>query len=253
MTEGIPPLRRHEFLRALHQLTAPRSYVETGIHKGQSLTLSRVPSIGIDPEFAISSEVMADVHLARTSSDEFFARKDPLAHLPKKVIDLAFIDGMHLAEYALRDYLAVERFTTPASVVVFDDMLPRSIDEAARHRHTAAWTGDVYKAAEALRTMCPDLVVLEVDTQPTGLVVVLTPDATRGGVLAGYDEWLDIALAPDPQDVPSEVLNRTRARDPQKLLKSAGWRQLPRLRTKRASRERVRAAFADVLRDVPVS
>jgi predicted O-methyltransferase YrrM len=242
-------LRRHEFLQALHRLTAPRTYVETGVQKGQSLTLSRVPSIGIDPEFAITSEVMADVHLARTSSDEFFARKDPVAYLPKKVIDLAFIDGMHLSEYALRDYLAVERFTTLTSVVVFDDMLPRNLDEAARHRHTITWTGDVYKAAQALRTMCPDLVVLDVDTQPTGVVVVLTPDASRGGVLPGYDDWLDVAMAPDPQDVPQDVLTRSRAYDPEQLLKSAGWRQLPRLRRKRVNRATVRAAFADVLRD----
>jgi hypothetical protein len=247
-TKGFLPLKRHEFLKALHQLTGPRTYVETGIHKGQSLTLSRVPSVGIDPEFAISSELFADVHLARTTSDEFFARKQPLAHLPKPVIDLAFIDGMHLAEYAMRDYLAVERFTTVASVIVFDDMLPRSIDEAARHRHTGAWTGDVYKAAEALRTMCPELVVLDVDTQPTGLVVVLTPEASRNGVLPGYDDWLDVAMSPDPQDVPEHVLSRSRAEDPQRLLDSAGWRQLRRLRTaKGVDRAAVQAAFADVL------
>jgi predicted O-methyltransferase YrrM len=241
-------VNRHEFLKALHRLTRPRTYLETGINFGQSLTLSRVPSVGIDPEFAIKAELFADVHLARTTSDEFFARKRPLAHLPVDVVDLAFIDGMHLAEYALRDYLAVERFTTPASVVVFDDMLPRSIDEAARHRHTAAWTGDVYKAAQALRDMCPDLIVLEVDTAPTGVAVVLTPDAGRDGVLPGYDDWLDVALAPDPQDVPEAVLKRSRAIDPEHLLASAGWRQLPYLRrSRRATAAAVRAAFADVL------
>jgi hypothetical protein len=241
-------VNRHEFLKALHRLTRPRTYLETGIQLGQSLTLSRVPSVGIDPEFAIKAELLADVHLARTTSDEFFARKRPLAHLPADVVDLAFIDGMHLAEYALRDYLAVERFTTPASVVVFDDMLPRSVDEAARHRHTSAWTGDVYKAAQALRDMCPDLIVLEVDTTPTGVVVVLTPDASRDGVLPGYDDWLDAALAPDPQDVPEAVLKRSRALDPEHLLASAGWRQLPFLRRgRRATAAAVRAAFADVL------
>lgn len=242
-------MRRHEFLKELHRLTKPRTYLETGVHKGQSLTLSRVPSIGIDPDFAIVAEVLADVHLARTSSDEFFARKNPMAHLPVKVVDLAFIDGMHLAEYALRDYLAVERFTTPASVVLFDDMLPRSVDEAARYRHTSAWTGDVYKAAQALRDMRPDLIVIEVDTQPTGVVVVLTPDASRGGMLPGYDDWLEIALAPDPQQVPESVISRSRAVDPDRLLGSGGWVQLPRLRKSRKPVDpaAVRAAFADVL------
>jgi hypothetical protein len=241
-------VNRHEFLRALHRLVRPRTYLETGIQLGQSLTLSRVPSIGIDPEFSITSELFADVHLARTTSDEFFARKKPLAHLPKNVVDLAFIDGMHLAEYALRDYLAVERFTTPASVVVFDDMLPRSVDEAARHRHTRAWTGDVYKAALALEQLRPDLSVLWVDTQPTGVVVVLTPDASRNGELPGYDDWLDVAMAPDPQDVPEEILRRSRAHDPERLLASAGWRRLPALRRRRGlDAAAVTEAFGDVL------
>jgi hypothetical protein len=245
-------VRRHEFLQTLHLLTRPRTYLETGIQKGQSLHLSRVPSVGIDPEFSIVAEVLADVHLARTTSDEFFARKNPLAHLPVNVIDLAFVDGMHLAEYALRDYLAVERFTTPASVIVFDDMLPRSIDEAARYRHTSAWTGDVYKAVQALRDLRPDLIVLEVNTQPTGLGVVLVPDASRNGVLPGYDDWLEVALAPDPQDVPETVLTRSRALDPHRLLASPGWAELPRLRKSRRpiDREAVRALFADVLSTV---
>jgi len=242
-------VHRHEFLKTLHQKIKPRTYLETGVDHGQSLTLSRVPSIGIDPDFSVNHELIADIHLARTTSDEFFARKNPLAHLPIPVLDLAFIDGMHLSEYALRDYLGAERFTTPASVIVFDDMLPRSIDEAARHRHTSAWTGDVYKAAQALRDFCPELIVLEVDTTPTGVVVVLAPNASRGGVLPEYDQWLDVAFAPDPQDVPAEILTRSRAMNPEKLLSSAGWGQLSYLRRRRkpVDAATVRAAFADVL------
>ena len=241
-------MTRHEFLRLLHTIVRPRTYVETGIQKGQSLTLSRVPSIGIDPAFQITSELLADVQLAKTTSDEFFARKHPVSHLPHPVVDLAFIDGMHLSEYALRDYLAIERFTTPASVLVFDDMLPRSIDEAARNRHTRAWTGDVYKVSQALKDLCPGLIVLEVDTAPTGVAVVLNPDASRDGVLAGYDDWLDVATAPDPQQVPESVMRRTNAHDPHRLLASAGWQRLPALRTrKKISPDAIRAAFADVV------
>jgi hypothetical protein len=191
------------------------------------------------------------VHLARTTSDEFFARRTPLAHLPLPIVDLAFIDGMHLSEYAFRDYLAVERFTTPASVIVFDDMLPRSIDEAARYRHTRFWTGDVYKAAQALRDFCTDVVVLEIDTTPTGLALILTPNAGREGICPQYDDWLDIAVTPDPQDVPAEVLNRTRALKPERLLASSGWAELVRRRDSRkgAHPAAIRAAFADLLPD----
>lgn len=242
-------MNRHEFLATLHRQLKPRTYLETGVNLGQSLTLSRCPSIGIDPEFTVNRELQADIHLARTTSDEFFARKAPLAHLPMDTLDLAFIDGMHLSEYALRDYLAVERFTETTSVVVFDDMLPRSIDEAARRRHTNAWTGDVYKAAQALRDLCPEVVVIEVDTTPTGVVVVLLPDSRRDGKLAGYDDWLDIAMALDPQDVPQELLTRSRAVDPSRLLASEGWQALVALRGRsRAQAEPlIRAAFGDLL------
>lgn len=240
-------MTRHEFLTSLHAVLRPRTYLETGVNLGQSMTLSRVPSIGIDPAFTIRSEILTDVHLAKTTSDEFFARRHPLAHLRTPIVDLAFVDGMHLAEYALRDYLAVERFTAPTSVVVFDDMLPRSIDEAARHRHTRAWTGDVYKAAAALRRYRPDLIVLDVDTAPTGVGVVLLPDASRGGVLPEYDEWLDTAVCPDPQAVPEDVLTRRHAVDPKRLLASPGWRVLTGRRGRgKTDVAALRAAFADV-------
>jgi len=241
-------MNRHGLLKQLHQVVRPRTYLEVGINLGTSMALSRVPSVGVDPEFSVVAELEADVHLARTTSDEFFARKSPLAHLPFPVADLAFIDGMHLSEYVLRDYLNVERFTTPASVILLDDMLPRSVDEAARRRHTHQWAGDVYKAGQALRDLRPDLLLIDVDTTPTGTVLVLAPDAARGGVLPGYDEWLsDVAMAPDPQKVPAEILQRSRAVTPERLLASAGWAELRRRRgSKGLSQADVRAMFADL-------
>ncbi|MDP9221936.1 MAG: class I SAM-dependent methyltransferase [Actinomycetota bacterium] len=249
-------MNRHQFLARLHQLTRPRTYLEIGIESGYSIALTRVPSIGIDPDFNIVAEIKADVHLARTTSDEFFARKDPLAHLPVPVLDLSFIDGMHLAEYVLRDYLAVERFTTPASVVVFDDMLPRSVDEAARRRHTKYWTGDVFKALDALREQRPDLVVIEVATTGSGTAMVLFPDAGQNGVLPGYDEWVTGALSEDPQEVPQALLDRSRAVDPEWLLGFPGWQKLPGLRRGRgqtgvAGQAAVRQVFADLVAQLP--
>jgi hypothetical protein len=250
-------VNRHQFLAQLHKLTRPRTYLEIGIDKGHSIALTRVPSIGIDPDYKIVAEIQADVHLARTTSDEFFTRPDPLAHLPVPVLDLAFIDGMHLSEYVLRDFLAVERFTLPTSVVVFDDMLPRSIDEAARRRHTTAWTGDVYKALEALRELRPDLTVIEVATEGSGTAVVLFPDARRDGVLEGYDGWLDSAMKDDPQDVPAEVIARSHAVDPEWLLSFPVWTQLAGLRRRDqapdAAQTAARAAFAELLAQLPKS
>jgi hypothetical protein len=226
---------RHELLKGLHERLQPRTYLEIGVHIGMSLTLSRARSIGIDPFFKISREVHCDLHLVRTTSDEFFARRHPLAHFDEPVIDLAFIDGMHLSEYALRDVINVERFTHAASVIVLDDMLPRNVPEAARDREGAglqrrAWAGDVYKLIAALRELRPDLVCLEVDTEPTGTVVILLPDPSSRVLLEHYDELCDQYVVPDPQQVPEEIVSRSRAVGPEKLLLTPIWEDMRRLR-----------------------
>jgi hypothetical protein len=239
-------MQRHELLAALHEALRPRTYVEIGVNDGRSLSLSRVPSVAIDPAFKVTSELAADIHLARTTSDEFFARADPLAHFRGVPVDLAFIDGMHLAEFALRDFMNVERFTTPASVIVLDDMLPRDVDEAARDRHTKFWTGDVYKVPQALRRLRRDLVVLDVATKPTGTSVVLLPDRSSRVLLEHYDTLVTDMVVPDPQHVPDDVLGRTRAVDPDTLVSSDLWNALSSLRRRPRLRvQAVRAAVAD--------
>lgn len=228
-------MKRHELLKNLHELLEPRNYLEIGVHLGLSLTLSRCRSIGIDPAFQVTQELQCDVHLVRSTSDEFFARQHPLAHFDEPVIDLSFIDGMHLAEYALRDLMNVERFSRSTTVIVLDDMLPRSNREAARDRRGAGllrrrWAGDVYKVIDALRVHRPDVVCLEVDTEPTGTTVILLPDPAATGLVDNYDQLVQEQVTPDPQQVPSEILSRSRALDPEKLLENSLWGELRRLR-----------------------
>lgn len=227
-------MRRHDLLKGLHELLEPRSYLEIGVSAGASMTLSRTRSIGVDPAFHIERELLCDLHLVRATSDEFFARRHPLAHFDQPVVDLAFIDGMHLAEYALRDFINTERYTHAASVLVIDDMLPRNVPEAdreqSRPRSGPSWAGDVYKILGPLRELRPDLVCLEVDTGPTGTVVVLLPDPRSTRLLAAYDDVVQALVTPDPQDVPEEILTRSRAIDPEKLLAAPIWAELRRLR-----------------------
>jgi hypothetical protein len=228
-------LRRHELLERLHELLEPRTYFEIGVRTGTSLALSRTTSVGVDPFFRIDREIRCDVHLVRTSSDEFFAREHPFAYLPEPVVDLAFIDGMHLAEYALRDLVNTEKYTHPGSVIVIDDMLPRSVDEAGRTRRgTAArggpWAGDVYKLVPVLRRHRPDLVVIEVDTRPTGTVVVIAPDRTSRVLEGVYDDLVADLVVEDPQVVPQETLARTHAVPAQQLLEAPIWSELVSLR-----------------------
>jgi Methyltransferase domain len=222
-------LRKHELLRRLHARLQPRSYFEIGVRRGKSLTLSRAQSVGVDPNFVVSFELQCDVHLVRSTSDEFFARSDPFAYL-EQPIDLAFIDGMHLAEYALRDLINTERHCHPGTVIVIDDVLPRNVEQAGRARVGDAighaWAGDVFKLIEVLRAHRPDLVVLEVDTAPTGTVVILLPDPTDKSLSRMYDALVGDLVTPDPQVVPDEVLRRSRAIAPESLLRAPIWKPL---------------------------
>jgi Methyltransferase domain len=240
-TPGTTP--RHDFLTAVHERLRPRTYLEIGVNDGRSLARSHVPSIAIDPAFKVTVEIRADVHLVRATSDDFFARPDPLAHFrgrgllflgtdPDAVpaIDLAFIDGMHLFEFALRDFMNVERFSAPASVIVFDDVLPRSVEEAARDRVSRAWAGDVYKVIAVLRRYRPDLIVVPVDSKPTGLVVVLAPDSASTVLRDAYDEILAANVVGDPQLVPAAILRREGAVDPEALAASGVWSALVQAR-----------------------
>jgi len=196
--------------------------------------LSRSRSIGVDPFFKVVRGLHCDLQLVRETSDEFFASDETLRHFGGVAIDLAFIDGMHLAEYALRDFINTERHTHAASVIVLDDMLPRIPVEGVRDRALArshrAWAGDVYKILDALRDLRPDLVCLEIDTQPTGTVVVLLPDSSSTALTAAYDDLVEAYAVPDPQQVPDEVLRRSRALDPARFLEAPIWDELRRLR-----------------------
>jgi hypothetical protein len=86
--------------------------------------------------------------------------------------ELAFIDGMHRFEYALRDFMHVERLATPTTLVVIDDIFPSHPAQAERHRRTRVWTGDIWKLASCLAELRPDLVLIPLDTEPTGLLLV---------------------------------------------------------------------------------
>ena len=241
-------MTRHDFLAGLHALLQPRTYLEIGVNDGRSLTLSRATSIGVDPAFAVRSELHCDLHLARQTSDDFFAQDDPLAHFGGLPIDLAFIDGMHLAEFAYRDFLNVERLAGNCGVVVLDDMLPRNVDEAARDRHTGDWAGDVFKMIGILRERRPDLVVLPVNTAPTGVLLITALDPSSTVLRDSYEELLPQLESADPQDVPEEIRLRSASVSAKSVLASTAWKRLVELRQADADRQSVARAVAGLRR-----
>ena len=58
-------MRYLDFLRELHVVLAPPTYLEIGIRRGDSLTLSQSSTIGIDPEFNLKQNAPPESALFR--------------------------------------------------------------------------------------------------------------------------------------------------------------------------------------------
>lgn len=207
-------MSRHEFLSALHEILRPKVYLEIGVQYGTSLALAvhSEVAIGVDPK-PLVNPVDNQVIFAETSQ-EFFSRPHP-AHEARSLVDFGFIDGMHLYEYALQDFINIERHSRMdgSTVVVFDDVLPRNQAEAAREQCPGDWTGDVWRVHQILRSFRPDLGTALVDTYPTGTLLVRGLDPGNDTLPA---MWKTIeALYPlEDEEVPEDVINRTHALSP---------------------------------------
>ncbi len=196
-------------LSLLHDTLSPKNYVEIGCREGLSLSLSKCPAIGIDPDFEIRAELSSPTRLFSQTSDDFFARRNLRALLGGPV-DLAFVDGMHRAEFVLRDIMNLERYSTPDSVIVIDDVLPEQIEWTTRERKTQAWTGDVYKVIPFLRKHRPDLDVRVFDIEMKGLAVITGFDPKNRTLqqdLARHEEHLagDTLEAPDISTIRAQL------------------------------------------------
>ncbi|MGX9351427.1 glycosyltransferase family protein [Shimia sp. W99] len=200
LAEGMHYL---SFFKSLHNSLKPEWYLEIGTQTGVSLELSSAKSISVDPVFRLRTEVMGNkpaLYAFQETSDDFFAN----GHIEKlgAKIDLAFLDGMHLFEYLLRDFIGTERHCTSKGVVVLHDCLPWTAGMASRSRSDAAtssWTGDVWKMVPVLRKYRPDLTLEIVDAEPTGLVIIANLDPKNRILEKNYDkimeEFLDVSLA----------------------------------------------------------
>lgn len=196
---------RYQFLAALHEHLKPRGYLEVGVQTGASLRLASCPALGIDPRPVLRYELPASTVVAPFESDAFFAlpRAQQLHLGMPQPLDLAFIDGMHLWEFALRDFRNVESWSHPDTVVVFDDVLPRNQHEASRAPLPGDWTGDVWRVTDIIASLSPSVRFALVDTQPTGLLLVW-------GLSPGRD-WSGFVPTLHGQEVPADVLDRTLA------------------------------------------
>lgn len=246
-----PAVSRHWLLENLHRLLEPRSYFEIGVATGDSLALSRARTIAVDPVSKVTRRIEAELRFFEETSDDFFARDDAFAHFEGAPVDLAFIDGMHLSEYALRDFVNTEPQLGPGSVVVIDDVMPRNELEAYRIRRTGSWAGDVYKIIDVLARERPDLTVVLCNTKPTGTLVVLGFGSGSTRLRDRLDALTAGLQSDDPQTVPEALLLRRSSVDPVRLLALPFWKELAAARDAGAGREEIAGLVAGLRAELP--
>jgi hypothetical protein len=199
---------RHQFLAELHEVLRPEVYLDIGVQAGYSLALAGPDTFAyaVDPvlDYVTAPIRAREVHWAAVPSDLFFAAR---AQEPSpRLVDFASIDGMHLFEYALRDFMGCEKLAAPGCVVAFDDVSPYNASIATRIQPPGDWTGDVWKIRPILDEHRPELDWVLVDTFPTGTLLVWGLDPANTVLRDRYAEieakWLAVGDA-----VPAEIIN----------------------------------------------
>lgn len=202
----VPPYRHihagMHYITFLEQCAFRRridTYFEIGVNLGKSLSKINARSIGVDPQFVLRGEVVGkkpELLLFQTTSDEFF-RNHRITDYFADGLDLAFLDGMHLFEYLLRDFINVERSMKQQGVVFLHDCLPINAEMTERERAPAKrvdtelrshWTGDVWKVVPILKEYRPDLEIRLIDCAPTGLVSIRNFDVKSNVLQERYEE-----------------------------------------------------------------
>jgi Methyltransferase domain len=214
----LPGPSYYHVLMWIHAALRPSSYLEIGIRRGMSLGAAQegTSCVGVDPEPLLERE-FANTRVFPVTSDEFFASED-VGELFGGPLDLAFIDGLHLFEQVLRDFINVERNASPHTVVLLHDSLPFDEVTAGRERVTDFYSGDVWKAVLAIRRLRPELEMATVPAAPTGLTLVRGLDRSNEKLAAEFDaivaQYLDLDTAyleEHRADMPGEIPNSEEA------------------------------------------
>lgn len=182
-------------LSAAHQQLKPQYYIEIGVCKGASFSLAHADchAIGIDPEPQLDLSCLPEKHqvVSKTSDDYFSSSESVKEDLEGQGFDMAFLDGMHLFEYALRDFINLEKHAHVDSVVFIHDLYPLNAETARRERFANFWSGDVWKLALCLQTYRPDLEYTLLPCPPTGLALVKKLDSSSTVLQDHYDEIVE--------------------------------------------------------------
>ena len=192
-----------DFLRILHKKQY-EIYFEIGSRTGDSLFFSNSPSIAIDPFFQLKKDPLNNKEfclLFQETSEIFFEKTYRKFNNFK--CQLGFIDGMHLFEYALKDFINLAKISSKSSLFLFHDVLPWSFEMATRDYNKIprgkAWTGDVWKLIPILIDVGLVNNMKLLSTAPSGILAILNPEKTiiyelENNFTDICNKWFDIQL-----------------------------------------------------------
>jgi tetratricopeptide (TPR) repeat protein len=195
----MPGLFYTELLSRIQGHLRPRTYLEVGVETGETLclVLPETRAIGIDPNPILRYTLSPRTTLHAMTSDAYFAGHDVQAELGGMPIELAFIDGMHHFEFALRDFINIEKNCTSRSTILIHDCYPFDRFTAERERHAEFWSGDIWRLMLALKKYRPDLQLHTVAAAPTGLGVARGLDPQSRILEEKFDQIVRESLALD--------------------------------------------------------
>jgi len=196
---ALPGARYTDVLAGIHRRLAPRTYLEIGVATGATIALAGkdTAAIGVDPDPKIDKPLGSNVRIYPLTSDEFFGQHDVAREFGGQPVDFAFIDGMHHFEFALRDFIAIERYCTSRSIILLHDTYPLNRRTAERNRVTTFWSGDIWRLVLALKKYRSDLSLHTIGAAPTGLTMVRRLDPGSRVLTDRMDEIISEFLAID--------------------------------------------------------
>lgn len=184
-------------LHRIHRMIEPETYVEIGVKGGVSLScaLPKTQCIGIDPDPGLGIETGDNTRIFSMTSDDFFESHDMRRLLRNRSIDLGFIDGLHIFENVLRDFIHMERLSSSTGTLLIHDCLPFDEITSARERSTRYWTGDVWRILPVLARFRPDLSLTVIACAPSGLAIVRNLDPTSNVLSNEYNDVLNFGFS----------------------------------------------------------
>lgn len=170
------PINHDALIALLHATLHPDVFFYSTNEVRDNVNFGTSRSIIVSSDAAKAIELRDGVTIHCCTPDKFFATYEISGLTGGRAIDFSVIDGQHLFEHVLRQFINLERSSHPGSVIAIPNVFPQTLKMAQREPQDDGWAGDVYGMILALRTHRPDLTLMAVDVGSTGMLLVTSLD-----------------------------------------------------------------------------